>query len=404
MSRRTYHWWGLPQFALLIWCLAEPAYAAPDLSRSEYVDGILICPDSVRTDLYFHEPGKLTVVRDANGVPQIRLFDIRYLGTRKTANQGVVFRRCTLTWEVRLLGPTLQQFTQIRKHLRQGERNVKLVSMSIERIETRIVAPFKVEMREQEHRVLSHVIGTPTGAKGDEFVAGKRWQFTVALSAFDTSAMRTALGLGQSTVSLAYAVFVDGVSTGQNRWETSPKLGAPVGAVDSPSLREALRRVQAGTDMDDQEEQGDDVQLSQKSKECLVRAEAVSLAVAREHLPVVLVEVDLNRDRIPPSYAAVDVYCFDFTSERAPDLYMKRIELRAQSSGGRQVHHRLQFSADRPHVTAQTIRFAFAVTLAEPYSYRVTEILRDGSQRNSGWITTETWSSALYVSRAVEHH
>ncbi|MCB0376661.1 MAG: hypothetical protein KDD04_12135, partial [Sinomicrobium sp.] len=107
-------------------------------------------------------------------------------------------------------------------------------------------------------------------------------------------------------------------------------------------------------------------------------------------------QIDIN-ERIPPEYAALDVYCFDFNNAIREDLYAKRVEFKAEGVGRGEVSFKVTFRATEPDIYAKTIRFIYAVKLDKPCSYRITEIFKDGRTERSKWTAVENWHQILDV-------
>jgi len=128
----------------------------------------------------------------------------------------------------------------------------------------------------------------------------------------------------------------------------------------------------------------------------LVRAGATSVTADAARWPDLLRRVDIN-EGIPPAYALLDIYCYDFRDELRADLYLKRVQIEAEGVAGDPVHREVIFERSAPDLYAHSLRFPFAVRLDHPYRYRVIEVSRDGRVTEGNWIKVESWARPLDV-------
>jgi hypothetical protein len=128
----------------------------------------------------------------------------------------------------------------------------------------------------------------------------------------------------------------------------------------------------------------------------LVRAGATTIAVDIERWPTLLRRIDVN-EQLPPGYAALDVYCYDFNNGLRPDLYEKQVEIEADGVGGGKVVASTTFGRTQADLYARSVRFPVAVRLDRPYRFRVSETATDGRARPAAWATAVSWDRILDV-------
>ncbi|MDD5476435.1 MAG: hypothetical protein PHU03_07995 [Syntrophales bacterium] len=86
--------------------------------------------------------------------------------------------------------------------------------------------------------------------------------------------------------------------------------------------------------------------------------------------------------RMVRGYTGMDIFCFDFLEELDPDLYAKIVEV-AIPTPGRDLVEEVTFRPDSEYRTR--IDFKLSRDLDEPYRFRVTRILNDGSRDVGPW-------------------
>jgi hypothetical protein len=127
----------------------------------------------------------------------------------------------------------------------------------------------------------------------------------------------------------------------------------------------------------------------------------VSVTADAARWPQIVRRVDIN-DSAPPGYAAMDIYCYDFSQGADSALYEKQIEIQADGIGGRPVSITTSFSRSQPDLYARSVRFPVAVRLDRPYRFRVVEISQDGNSSATPWRTQSSWTDLLDVTTQGE--
>lgn len=128
----------------------------------------------------------------------------------------------------------------------------------------------------------------------------------------------------------------------------------------------------------------------------MVKADVVSLSVNVKDWPSVIQKVDIN-EKVPARYPLFDVYCYDFNNDLRPDLYVKKVEIKATSVNGSDVISVFSFKQSQPELYAKSIRFPYAVRFDKPFYYRVTEINADGDVAATEWKQKKEWNELLDI-------
>jgi hypothetical protein len=127
-----------------------------------------------------------------------------------------------------------------------------------------------------------------------------------------------------------------------------------------------------------------------------VLADTIAVLVDASKYPDRFQKVDIV-ESIPPAYAMLSVYCYDFNNQLRPDLDRKTIEVQASSVTGKPVVVSATFSSSRPDIYSATLRFPFAVYISRPYRYRLREVSSDGTIKTKPWRDGKPWSVMLDI-------
>ena len=128
----------------------------------------------------------------------------------------------------------------------------------------------------------------------------------------------------------------------------------------------------------------------------VVKAGAFEVIIDTEKWPDLISKVDIN-EQIPPDYAAINVYCYDFNNELRQDLAQKKIEIEATGVGGGKVTLKYTFRNNTPDIYVCDLKFPYAVRIDTTYRYRVTEITTGGYINRTEWITQGSWHEILDI-------
>ena len=128
----------------------------------------------------------------------------------------------------------------------------------------------------------------------------------------------------------------------------------------------------------------------------VIFADAFGVEIDHQRFPDLLTQIDINNG-IPPAYAALDVYCFDFNNEIRDDLFARKIEIRATGVGKAYVSTSVSFRSTDKDTYARSIRFPYGVRMDRPLHYRIIEISEDGDVKREPWKTRKSWSEILDI-------
>ena len=357
---------------ILLW-VGCSAFAQPNRSTRQVIDGAVIYQDNTNKTRYYYAPYGLKLVKNNEGKPDFKFIQMRYTGTKLTKDQGAFSFNSLLRFKVANHVPSMGQRDNIKKIIRSK-------GMIITKLEPLPIHNLKASLK--------HTAGNDSVAKKfdngffdgtEKASANSYWterDFTLRLNNEDAQLFWTTFQGDQPTISVEYTFFTKWLNSMENELSVS----------GSETFTEAMK--EGFTKNEDS--------INNSLKEEIVISGIVSINVDTKKWPELLKQIDVN-EQIPPDYAALDVYCFDFNNEIRKDISSKRVEIKARGVGNGEINFKTTFRAAEPDIYAKTIRFIYAVKLDEAYSYRITEIFNDGRLKKSDWEEVENWHQILDI-------
>ena len=358
---------------------SAPALAWPDLRESEVVAGIRVYPDHDNDHRYYFTPGTLELARAEDGTPDLHFLQLRYTGTQVLGDAGERGSLSTLTLRVRMARRSPLEIEAARQALRLSKkrRKIELRPLPIAGFESRLV--------------FASIDGADPVSGGFEATESGRatkhafWNervYTVSLDSGTSQLLWGALHDDRVLMSLAY-VFISRGIVG----DLEPEIEVQGLAPDVENELQALvdRAQQKVTDPDELGER-------------IVATGALGIRVDAARHPELFQRIDFNEE-LPPAYAHVQIYCYDFKDELDTDAFYKKVEIEAVAVGGRPVPITAKFLASEPDLYKRTIRFPVPVLLDRPFRYRVTRATRAGNIEHDEWHESSAWGRILDITR-----
>ena len=369
---------------LLAFCLCFPLYGQPSSHNKLSLEGVSFYPDAGQPHVFYYTPQGLQLVMDAAGKPDISLLLMRYQGTRLSGNQANAFYRNLLTLNVVQVRPSVGKISDWKKALvaLTERNNILLKPLPIQNLQAVVLfAPLaKTPLAADSSSLLfeNGFFDSPESSKEER---GEVWQerkFVLSLDEHSAQILWQALHEQKTILSLVYvfsAKLIQDYSASYSL-KGSPEMVAALGkklAAQTPQIQyDSLQTIP-------------------------VRSDAFEVMVDIQKWPDLLKKVDIN-ERMPPGYALLETYCFDFTHELRQDIMAKRLEIKAAGVGGREVEQSVTFSSSKPENYATHIFFPYAVRMDKPYKYRIVEISREGRISRGEWQEKDDWHSTLDIS------
>lgn len=358
-------------FGLL--CITKIGWAQPDFRTKLQIGNMALYQDYTEASTYYYVPLGLSIAIDTKGKPDIHFLQTRYTGTHLHNDQGTKRFRSLLQLRLVQQKPTTVQLDQVKKRLALQHAHTQIFPLPIQHLQVVLVHAVPNPAEDSIHTLPS---GFSDAAKE---MAEENWQertYTVRLDEHAAQLFWDAFHQQRTILSIGYAYYARVVN-----YDSLSQIIIP------DDMPEAIKEQLSST--------GSDSSTHTK----MVAADAFEVMLDTEQWPELMQQIDIN-ENIPPAFAALDIYCYDFNNQLRPDLYAKRVEVQTPGVAGGMVQQRIIFRHTEPEHYAETLHFPFAVRLDSPFQYRITEIFKDGHQQKSEWIMHSSWYDLLDVTSA----
>jgi hypothetical protein len=307
------------------------------------------------------------LAREKDDRPRFQLLQMRYTGTALTGQQGEggFFNLV----QIAVVRPEAGSERLHRVRQKLGGRGTVLDPMPMAGLEAFLVMPMgKSDGRYQR-------IGSSAGWEESRTAAD--WTertFTVRLAPHEAQLLWDQVATGHLGLSISYAYFANVVGDVAGSYEVRG---------DSASVNEITEWLNELTELDS------------IATPYALKAGAVPLSIDVDRWPELLKKIDLN-DGAPPTWAFLEVRCYDFANALRPDLAMKKVEVEATGVDGRPVRiPPIRFLAGATGDPVRQVRFPYAVDITQPYRLRVTEYTSEGEARAGRWTDRADWTGLL---------
>lgn len=365
--------------AVVLAMMTVDILAQPNLNNKINIDGTIVYQDAVDPQVYYYAPGKLNLVTDESGKPAFKFLQMRYTGTKATADQGAQRFNSIIKIKVSFENPTIGKMKEITRQLATDNEVVKLKALPLQKIEAMLVYA-AIGETESENNVLTG--GFFGNGSEDQSAIWQERIYTLRLDKYSAQAFQQAFENGKSLLSFDYAYYTNGIY----------KEEESINVEGDPELVNEMK--ERFSSLNDSSNQVVDSKM--------IMANAFQILINSDQYPDLIEKVDINQ-HIPPDYAAVDVYCYDFHNKLRNDLHAKKIEFKAVGVGKHEVISKVVFRERSQDIYAQNIRFKHSVKMEQPLKYRITEVKKDGDINVSDWIVKEGWSQILDVTCPIHN-
>jgi hypothetical protein len=147
----------------------------------------------------------------------------------------------------------------------------------------------------------------------------------------------------------------------------------------------------------------DDIETTDSTlTDMIVKGNAFGIYINLAENPDAVKKIDINEQYIPPAYAILSIYCYDFKDNIRPDIFFKAIELEATGVNGEPVRTQVKFAQKQPDLNNQSVQFEYAVKMNKPLRYRIIETNKNGQKTTSEWKTLQQWKPMIDISTNTE--
>ena len=354
-------------------------WAQPDFTNKVAVENIRCFWDVKIPNLAYYAPGKLSIVTDREGKPDFNFLRTGYVGTAVYADQYTSRLNSIVRFRVKMNRHSSEMLAKVKAQLWPAGGNVRLLPLPITNIKTNLNFTTIGDNTESTNFRGGQLSAENKDGLNNEEIFWREREFTLRLDEKSADVLWASLDSGQCLMSLSYAFFSEG-KTGIND------------EVVSDGGKEILDKLK-----EQNAESGDSI----KTKQICVLADAFSIHIDTKKWPGLMHQVDINQE-IPPAYAALAIYCYDFNNQLRPDLFAKRIEIKAKGVGRGDVLVKAIFSSKDPDIYVYNIKFPYAVKLDQPLYYRVTSIGNETVPVKTVWIEREQWAGIIDITSSED--
>jgi hypothetical protein len=303
------------------------AAAFPVLANTVQAGGLTLYRDHAQPNLYYYAPGKLLLKTADDGSSEANYMVLRYQGSAVTGDSGTFrwhsYLDFKVGWEAQ--GPRIQT---AQKEIRKQNPLAQLIALPIQSSACTVV------FTPLEGGTARTISGGTLVEDGKTETGGAFFEKTILLCPDEVSgeALWGILKSGGTPVAMNCEL----KALAYDQAPVKPESG---GSFPEPTLK-------------------------------TVTVDGVSVSIDAAKYPYRLARTDLGASA-PREYAILQVLCFDFESELRQDLFSRSAELEATSVTGKVLRRTVRFRADNAAACVATFRFDAAVSLRQPYRYRI---------------------------------
>ncbi len=370
----------ITDFCLCLHAFCIGAGAQPSLASVQIIADQKIYRDVKQPNTFYYMPADFRLVTNAAGKPEFSLLQMRYTGTRAAGDENIIKYNNLLQFHVSVdFSSYLKKIAEVRTALQKIYPAVEMKVMPVKKFFSVLVFAGTSASGPSDS---GQLVKTSYAEAVDENapINNSYWNdriVSIRLNDNDAQIVESALRNHQSIMSFSYAMYT----------AFSEMDMADVNIYGDKNLTKQVKDFFAEKIKN---------QKDSTLHIMMMKADAININVDIEKWPVLVQKIDLN-ERVPARYALFDVYCYDFNNELRPDLYAKKIDIKATSVNGSDVVTSFSFKGNQPDIYAKSIRFQYAVRFDKPFYYRVTEISKEGEVSPTLWKEKKEWSEILDI-------
>ena len=350
--------------------------AQPDFNQGVTCGELRCFRDVKLAGVAYYAPGKLILSVDDQGKPDLDFIQTRYTGTVTYSDRGETHFWSLIRFTVKLETFSANQLKKAKELLWPGGKGL-LRPLPVADIQTAMVFTAIDEDDQPVENALVNGSLSSNNEKGvnTNGVFWKEREYTLKLDSYSAQALAKSLEKGPSLMSLQYAFFSTGVKA---------QVAEEIITEGERAILDTLIK---------HLEQSED---SLTSEVICVRSDVLPVTIDVAKWPDLIRQIDINEE-VPPGYAALEVRCYDFNNNLRPDLFAKKVEVKARGVGHGEVVVQATFSSKAVDLYVHQIKFPYAVRLDQPVFYRVTSIGDEAPPVKSDWIELPLWSGLIDI-------
>ncbi len=367
LFKRFFHW-------VVIALTTGWVYGQPVYDSKRMIDGVSLYKDQVDPHVFYYEPGKLRIKKLSDGTPDFQFLDMRYTGSKCYNDQGEksFMSLLQLGMEMKKLDKEILKRAKMKLPSKS-----KVIPLPITGIHTQLIIPSTSTNPSKKDVVKKGVLES----SGKESVSTTRgyWKtrvFAIRLNQYESQILMDCLKKKTLGLSLQYSFYADFLGKSDIEYAGSKEVEEHLHTKEEEDKEIIENRI--------------------------VQSDALPIKVDIEQYPDVVKQLDLNEE-IPPAYAGLEIKCYDFKENIRPDLFMKIIEIEAQSVDGVEiVKQEVKFLKKNTDLHTYHISFPYAIYVDTPMRYRITEIDIEGKRTVLEWKEKAECSSEIDITTPID--
>ena len=355
----------------------------PILDQPLHLQGLTVYADVSLENVYYYAPNPLSLGTGQDGKPDFKLTMIRYTGTALTSNQGTKQYNNIVQFKIMMHSMDSKVLESVKAELAEKAKSrIILLPLQIKHIESTLVyTEINPEGLKRDNQKLE--AGVFEASNDNSPNPNSYWTeryYTIRLSNESAQLIEKTLAKGQTIIGFNYAFITEGVSKKQST------VNIATNDSQSEIVQELKKQVKADT-------------ITTRLEKFAVLSDAFQVLIDTKKYSNLIQKIDLNAERIPADYAALEIRCYDFSNNIRKDLDAKRIEIEAEGiTRNAVVSQRFTFSSQQSDIYSKTVKFPYAVRTDKPFKYRIIEIAKTGGQpKVSQWIEQKKWYELLDI-------
>ncbi len=358
---------------VFILCSFQLLVAQPEYKSKRLIEGIAIFNDMADPLLFYYEPGNLILNYTDNGAPDFRFLDMRYTGSKCYNDIGEKGFMSIIQFGVIMERIEPEVLKRIKIKLKKQNR-IQLKPLPISHINTRLILPVGSN-KDKKHEIINNDGALEVNDKSGYTSSKSFWikrTYTVKLTKHESLLLNKQLKKNLLGLGLSYSYYSDVWIQDEEQISGS---------------KEVLEQFELDSVL------SNDKNLQNR----IIKNNVLTINIDTKKYPKAIKQLDLNEE-IPPTYAAIEVKCYDFLENLRSDLYMKIIEIEALSvNNNKKIIIKAKFLSKHRDLHTQHISFPYAIQMNAHMRYRIIEIDINGERIVSDWKDKQECSSIIDV-------
>lgn len=346
------------------------SFAQPVLNSKKIIAGQVYYPDEIDSNIFYYPPGRLKIAEEG-GRPDFVLMITRYTGTNLLGDQGKIKFSNILQFKI-VMEPKPDSTFQLAKKEMKFKSNPLFLPIPISYIKSKLIYQ---DINSGDKEIEGNFESTPSPLSNDGY--WKERNYTIRLSNEESQLLEHQLTKGITALSFTYEYF---------------SYGSILKNKDQQLVNDTKR---ANSEIENLKSKKSYEPVNEYS----LSSNAFNINVNLTKYPELVKKIDINANRIPADYSAIEVRCYSFNNSLRPDLDARKVDIEATGvAKGSVIKQSAIFSESNKDIVVHFVKFPFAVRTDYKYRYRITDIYKSGRPpASSNWKEAKDWNFVLDI-------